>query len=70
VHAAPAASAASADRAEVMTLGEFGHDVYPTYPAAIVLPEGVLAVYLAARDAEPAPMQVYGSLIRCVPLGR
>jgi len=54
----------------VVTLGEFGHDVYPTYPAAIAVPEGVLAVFLAARDAEPAPMQVYGNLIRCVPFGR
>jgi len=51
----------------VVTLGEFGHDVYPTYPAAIATPGGVMVVFLAARDAAPAPMQVYGSLIRCVP---
>jgi hypothetical protein len=54
----------------VITLGEFGHDVYPTYPAAVATPDGVLAVYLAARDAAPEPMQVYGSMIRCVPFGR
>jgi|GEM_PF-2003778 len=63
-------TATGAPTGGVVTLGEFGHDVYPTYPEAIAVPDGVLAVFLAARDAEPAPMQVYGSVIRCVPFGR
>jgi hypothetical protein len=63
-------TATGAPAGGVVTLGEFGHDVYPTYPAAIAVPEGVLAVFLAARNPEPAPMQVYGNLIRCVPFGR
>jgi len=53
-----------------LTLGEFEHDVHPTYPLALPTPEGVLAVYLAARDPAPAPIQVYSSWIRCLPFGR
>lgn len=54
----------------VLTLGEFGHDVQPMYPIAVPTLEGVLSVYLAARDPAPAPMQVYASRIRCLPFGR
>lgn len=63
-------TATGAPASGVDTLGEFGHGVCPTYPAAIAVLEGVLAVFLAARDAGPASMRVYGNLIRCVPFGR
>ncbi len=53
----------------VVTLGEFGHDVYFTYPTMLGSTDGILVVYLAQRDPAPAPMQVYASWLTCRTLG-
>lgn len=52
---------------EVITLGEFGHDINPTYPAMFGSTDGILVAYLAQRDPQPAAMQVYTSFMRCLP---